>query len=606
MTFIDSYKSSNDNFLSVQAKKCFIFAFIFGFLLGAFILPVWTHNVESAQVLANVLHYSKENPMNIGHRGLYSLLIQIPSVLLSIGFSEWSLCVFFSGFQCAIAFSAVSLLTFIFSHHLYFSLSLPALLLHLSLKQPFWPSNYLAVFHGHAYPLLFPLNTSLYGLIGICCVIIIFCFFSLEWYRSGAFMAGLFPAIHPTLALACWLGLISHIQDIKKNNRFCLVFKFFLGGLIIFGISAVAHFIISRPYTTKITPDTFQCLSQALVSDHQSLHSHLVSFTDGLQFFEPDIYLLIIFFAIIRSSFLTRSMFFFISAMSVVMMIGSIYVPVSLIFPKWLNSFPLNVLMIPRWLNISSVAFPCILTGILVFFGIIHKNTKVFWVTIIYFVLILSGKIKGITISASLNAYYHSIPTIDLLATGWILLLVLTCISLLIFKKKYGEIQLFSFDETKHTLKTILCIMVLGMIVIDSLWIRMYKHSLSKEDEMIINELKNYQGVLLTTAPFWTLAPLQLRSNRELLVDLSQLNGIYYAPQSIPKAREALQDIFHMDLCHPDYKPGNIADVLESKSFKEWQRIALKYKITNILTPGSLILNIPLCFQNKRYRLYCL
>jgi hypothetical protein len=95
--------------ISIQAKKCFMIVFSIGFFLGSFIMPVWTHNVESAQVIANVLNYSSDNPMYIGHSGLYSLLIQIPALLLHIGCSEWFfMCFIFRHSMCFSVFFSQS------------------------------------------------------------------------------------------------------------------------------------------------------------------------------------------------------------------------------------------------------------------------------------------------------------------------------------------------------------------------------------------------------------------------------------------------------------------------------------------------------------------
>jgi len=590
--------------ISIQAKKCFMIVFSIGFFLGSFIMPVWTHNVESAQVIANVLNYSSDNPMYIGHSGLYSLLIQIPALLLHIGCSEWFLCVLFSGIQCALAFSSVSLVTFIFSRNFFISLLMPLLLLHLSHHQPFWPDNYYAVFHGHAYPLLFPLNTSLYGLIGICIVVLIFCFSSLGWFRSAAFMAGLFPSIHPTLALASWIGLSLCITEIIEHHCFRKVIKFFFIGLLIFGISALSHVIISGP-SPPIEPEIKECLAHASVSDHHSLNSHFSTSIKAIQFFEPDMYILVLFFILIHSTWLNYSMIIFIKTLSIVIMVATLYVSFGLIFPDTINVYPINALMIPRWLNLSSLVFPCILTGLLTYVFQIQRQQKVFWILVIYFLLILSGNLKGVTVMSSLNTIHQSISIMELMSAGFIMLMVFVCLTAII-KKKANETRSMPAKLNNRSVQVLCYVIMISFVLIDCLWIKIYKHSLTKDAEQMIEQLKTGHGVILTTAPFWKLAPLQLRTNRELLADLSQSNGIYYVPHCISKAKETLQKIFHMDLCSSFNDPEKITKVLESRSYEDWQIIAAQYKVTNILTPGSMRLNLPICFQNRSYRLYCL
>ena len=597
----------NDKQLKDLAKKSFLIAFSFGFFLGSVVMPVWTHNLESAQIIANLMNYPDDNPMNIAHRGLYSLIIQIPAFLLYVGISEWTLCVLFSGIQCGIAFSTVSLITLIFSRNLLFSLTLPIILLHLSKIQPFWPDNYYAVFHGHYYPVLYPLNTSLYGLLGTCGVLLIFCLLSLGFLRSAFFFSGLFPAIHPTLAMACWIGLAVSIFSFFNKRLIYLVLKYFLTGFLIFVISALIHYFFSGAVKIKLSPEIQQCMNQAIVSDHKLLSSHFSSFISVLKFFEPDIYLLIICFILFRTKSYNTSILRFITPLSFVIMLCSLYVPISFVFPEIINIYPINALMIHRWLNLSSFAIPCILTGLLIYNGISLKQKLSFWVILIYIIFVITGNIKGVTITSSFYAFNYSRPLFKTISAGWPFFMFIVCLICLISKKKSANNPLsFLNNNLSQYMKIALFLVVILSGIIDSLWIRSNKNEISKDAREVIDKLKKGRGMILATDPFWELAPIQLRTNRELLVDISQSNGIYYVPQSIPKGQEILQEVFQVDLCDPDKNTKKISDVLESRPFKEWQTIASKYNIVEILTPGSLHLNLPVCYQNKTYKLYCL
>ncbi|MBF0449295.1 MAG: hypothetical protein HQK75_01185 [Candidatus Magnetomorum sp.] len=569
-------------------------------------MPVWTHNVESAQVLANVMHYPDENPMNIGHRGLYSLFIQIPALFLMMGIPEWSLCILFSGLQCAIAFSAVSLIAFIFSRHLIFSLTFPVLLLHLSICQKFWPNNYMAVFHGHGYPMLFPLNTSLYGIIGIFSVLLIFCFFSLGWNRSSAFCVGLLPSIHPTLAIACWIGMGTCVGCLVQDKKFRSFLNSFLVGFCFFGISALIHFLFSGTNDIKLPADIHQCISQTFVSDHHALTDHFSSSMDGLKFFEPEIYVLILFFFLTRIQSLPAFLFRFIIPLTTVILVCTLYVPVALFFPQIAHSYPMDAMMIPRWLNLSSIAYPCIASGILIYHSLISGRRWCLWIVSGFIFLIVSGNISGITISSSLAAFHRSSSFFKVILSGWPLLMFLTCLTILIFNEFPTEVKSSETFLNQFHMKMILIFILVGLSVIDSLWIRNYKHVIPQDAEVLIQALKKDHGVLLTTSPFWELSPIQLKTHREILLDLSQLNGMYYLPQTIPAVRDIFQTIFHVDLCEPGESLSQITTFLEERSFQDWQIIASKYGLTGILTPRTLQLKLPICFQNKTYAVYCL
>ncbi|ETR73407.1 MAG: hypothetical protein OMM_00983 [Candidatus Magnetoglobus multicellularis str. Araruama] len=588
----------------INMQKCLIIAFCFGFFLGSVIMPVWTHNVESAQVIANEMNYPVENPMNIGHRGLYSLIIQIPALLLSTGFSEWTLCIIFSGIQCGIAFSTVSLITLIFSRHLLFSLAFPILLLHLSTIQPFWPDNYYTVFHGHFYPVLYPLNTSLYGLLGLCGVLLIFCFLSFGWIRTTFFLAGLYPSIHPTLALAAWIGLAASICFVVNKNSIVLIFKYFSAGFLLFGLSAVIHYLLSGPVKTELSPEMYQCISVAHVSDHLLHRSNFLSSISVLQFFEPDIYLLLIFFTLLKTKLFTPSIIRFITSLSSIIMIGCLYILFSFAWPELVTIYPINALMIHRWLNLSSIAVPCVISGLLIYHGLILNHKLSVWIIIIYIGLVISGHMTGITITSSFHSFDSSKPLLNKIGIGWPLLMVIVCLTNLILKKKAGDNHRIFNRNPSQYIQMALFVMIIGHGLIDSVWIRNYKNTLSLDARNVIDKLKKGQGILLTTEPFWELAPIQLRTNREMLLDLSQANGIHYVPQAIPSAQAIFQTVFQMDFCTPDRNSKKLLHVLESRSFQEWQTIALQYNITQILTSGSLHLNLPVCYQNKSYRIY--
>ena len=73
-----------------------------GLVASIVLYPMWTDNVESAQVIAGVVKLPPGNVMATYHTSVPSLQILIPALLLRLGASEWPLCLASIGVQGAI------------------------------------------------------------------------------------------------------------------------------------------------------------------------------------------------------------------------------------------------------------------------------------------------------------------------------------------------------------------------------------------------------------------------------------------------------------------------------------------------------------------------
>ena len=85
-----------------------------GFFVGWVRLATWHHAIESVQVLAGIVNYPPDNSFYIYHMKIWSLFIQICSVMLYGGLSERFVAYFISGLLAMVGFQALSLLAFAF------------------------------------------------------------------------------------------------------------------------------------------------------------------------------------------------------------------------------------------------------------------------------------------------------------------------------------------------------------------------------------------------------------------------------------------------------------------------------------------------------------
>src|SRR5437868_4966255 len=128
----------------------------------------------------HLVRYGPTEVMGIYHSAVYSIVIQTAAVLLHSGVSEWALSVLFSGFQAALSCSALALFTLAVSRSAATALLVPVLLLRFRPTIADWPAAYLGVYHGHHYPNFFPNHASLYGVIGLFWIVLVFSAFGLR------------------------------------------------------------------------------------------------------------------------------------------------------------------------------------------------------------------------------------------------------------------------------------------------------------------------------------------------------------------------------------------------------------------------------------------
>ena len=79
-----------------------------GFVLGAFLEPRWQDAVEPAQVLAGLVQYPVPTPTSVYSTSTWTLAHQIAAALLSAGFNEYAVSIFFSGVLGAVSFAALA------------------------------------------------------------------------------------------------------------------------------------------------------------------------------------------------------------------------------------------------------------------------------------------------------------------------------------------------------------------------------------------------------------------------------------------------------------------------------------------------------------------
>ena len=170
---------------------------LIGAFTSAWLMPTWQVAVESAQVLSGAVAYPAENAFYQYHVQTWTLAHQVPALLIAAGVSEYSLSWSISAVLGGLMFAAVSLCTFALSRSAVLSLLAP---LHI-----------FALFggrdiYGVVYPLYLMGTHHTYGVLGLGVSLFTLALWAMQWRRAAAVLLAVGPALH--LTWGCWTLLV--------------------------------------------------------------------------------------------------------------------------------------------------------------------------------------------------------------------------------------------------------------------------------------------------------------------------------------------------------------------------------------------------------------
>ena len=172
-----------------QAAWVFGVSGVLGFLFGLAHWD-WQWAVEHAQVIAGLVTYPAESAPGIAHAKVWSIVPQGGAVLLRLGVSEPVLSQILSGFLGCLSFQALATVTYALGRGALVALG-AAVVIFVS-----GGTDY-----GVVYPITLLGSSHTYGIAGLSFVVLTAGVLGLGWFRTGAFLLGLGPAVHPALGL---------------------------------------------------------------------------------------------------------------------------------------------------------------------------------------------------------------------------------------------------------------------------------------------------------------------------------------------------------------------------------------------------------------------
>ncbi len=205
-----------------------------GIIVGMFRVPALQVAVESAQVVAGIVHYPPGNVFYIYHTKVWTLLHQVGALFLLAGVAELTLSRLISGLLGMAAFQALGMVVYALGRNVVLAIA-SAIVIVLT-----------GVAEGVAvYPVTLMGTSDTYGALGLSLFVLVLALFAAGCHRGAAFLLGLVPAVHAGLGAWLWVVTIVvffwHGLPAPAERR--PVWKCFLSGCAISALSYVIQLV---------------------------------------------------------------------------------------------------------------------------------------------------------------------------------------------------------------------------------------------------------------------------------------------------------------------------------------------------------------------------
>ena len=130
-----------------------------------------------------------------------------------------------------------------------------------------------------------------------------------------------------------------------------------------------------------------------------------------------------------------------------------------------------------------------------------------------------------------------------------------------------------------------------------------------RTNDVLFRMLSEGRGLLLTGGD---LHLVQLRTRRPVLLDGGGLDALPYAIESAPEMDRILREVYGVDLFNPPEEarfrgsvpPEFTKAVWQSYSREQWDEVAHRFNVRQVLTPGDWDLKLPVAVRNRGLTVY--
>jgi hypothetical protein len=279
---------------------------------------------------------------------------------------------------------------------------------------------------------------------------------------------------------------------------------------------------------------------------------------------------------------------------------------VALAFVSWIppDRLPPAVLiaMPGRMLNLNMLVAGPLLIGL---FGAWHRKTSVPLLLILCAALFIGNRSGLWTFEGGHRALAGAIPPgLRPNATNVVLIAMLLAIGVAWRGRHAGRAAV-----ARVTYSATLLFMVAAAILTWNLQRPRGFEMTDRTNDVLFRMLSEGRGLLLTGGD---LHLIQLRSRRPVLLDGGGLDALPYAVESAPEMDRILREVYGVDLLNaPDearfrgsIPPEFTRTVWQSYSKEQWEALASRFGVRQVLTPGDWDLKLPVAVRNRTLTVY--
>lgn len=573
---------------------------IIGFYAGVVLFPRWQVAVETAQVVAGLVEYPRDNPFYTYHTKIWTVMHQAGALLLLAGVPEKTLSLILSGLMGMLSCQALSLTAYALSGSATVAVGMPFLAFATGI-----------VDHGVVYPIALAGSEHTYGMVGLSAAGVTLGLFGAGYVRSGAFLLGLLPAIHPAIGVwtmaAATVALAWERRAIWPAYRYAL--WWFLAGAGVTVASGLHQwaFILDVPDTESEVSARYLRAFVAFWDGHRFPVDigHLGVAMNGLAGLLAAMWLSA------RAEALSPPVRVLLRMIMVVAIMSVAIIGVSWVPPAHVPTV-LLMLMPARFLNLNVLLFVPLVIGLarslrkdsygdvvvaLMVVGLLVGSPSMFW---------------GYMTRWGVHEWPHLIDhrLVFELAAVSLAGLCATC------RYRAGGVSRAPdpAPTTNAWLKPALNVCVIALFVVTAALCTRFDAGTPlvdrTNDPFWSQVAADQRGMTLTAGSF---IMVQLRSRRPVLLNSGGLDGLPYAPESGPAMNAILQDVYGVDLLnpHPDllWGTGGMQHhfnerVWEGFSLERWREIGRTYGVSQVITRTSYDLALPLMAERDGLRLY--
>ena len=560
----------------------------------------WQDAVETAQVVAGLVQYPPDNPFFIYHVKLWTVLHQVGAVLLRLGVGEIAVSTLLSGLIGQLSFQALAMTTFAISRRTWLSIGMPFLVLVSGIYDL-----------GVIYPVMPIATPYTYGAIGLSGIVLIIALFGSGWWRTGALLLAVMPAVHPSLGF--WVTVIVALCiaiDWNGTRPLRAAWRWYAAGAMLTALSLGVQVLMLPALPAIAAADAQRFLAQWVAFWDE--HRRPVDLSaNGVKM---NVYVMVVSLAFLlrwRADLPVAARFLLeaaivAGALGLVVAWATHQPPGRL--PMWfLIAMPARVLNVDVFLAVP------LLAGLLGRFARVPLSA---WLLFVLSVVLIGtrrsvvwefvGQPKG----SGWNALdMVAVIAIGALVVGWLQ------------ERQRAPERVVASGETRRGTNRLagrLTAVVLAVAAFgEAVEARRYSQTQpaaifrDRTNERVFGMLGIGQGLVATGGD---LHNIQLRTRRPVLIDGGGLDGLPYALEASAIAERILRDVYGIDYYTPpaDARQGgripnqSARATWEGFTLQKWRAVRGAYGVTEVVVPGDWRLDLPEIASGSNVRLYAI